>query len=317
MHVLNLTTNADARFYRLQVRALEESYGVTSTTLSVPGKHRAGSPRTAADYLRFFPQVVRESLGEYDLIHANYGLTAPMALSQPKLPVVLSLWGSDLEGSYRPVSRASARFCDAVIVMSEEMEQSLGQDCTVIPHGVDLERFQPTSVSEARAELGWDDDSYHVLFPYSPERTVKDYPRAERVVEAVREQVSKPVELHTISGLPHPRVAVYMNASDSLLLTSKREGSPNVVKESLACNLPVVATRVGDVPERLAEVDPSYVCDSDDELIENLVRVLQQGGRSNGRKEAERVGIAQMADHIYEVYEDVLAKNGRKVAQTA
>ncbi|WP_224271139.1 glycosyltransferase [Haloprofundus salinisoli] len=317
MHVLNLTTNADARFYRLQVRALEESHGVTCTTLSVPGKHHAGSPRTAADYLRFFPQVIRQSLGEYDLIHANYGLTAPMALSQPRLPVVLSLWGSDLEGSYRAVSKTSARFCDAVIVMSEEMKESLGQECSVIPHGVDLERFSPTPQAEAQAELGWDDDKYHVLFPYSPERTVKDYPRAERVVEAARDQMSKPIELHTISGLPHPRVAVYMNASDSLLLTSKREGSPNVVKESLACNLPVVATRVGDVPERLAEVDPSFVCDSDEELVENLVRVLERNERSNGREEAKRIGIEQMADHIYEVYEEVLAKNGRKVTQTA
>nr|WP_224338538.1 glycosyltransferase [Haloprofundus halobius] len=307
MHVLNLTTNADARFYQLQVRALE-AHDVSCTTLSVPGKHRAGSPRTATDYLRFFPQVIRQSLGSYDLIHANYGLTAPMALSQPRLPVVLSLWGSDLEGSYRPVSKASARFCDAVIVMSEEMKRSLGQECSVIPHGVDLERFSPTPQTEARDELDWDDDSYHVLFPYSPERTVKDYPRAERVVEAARERLSKPVELHTISGLPHPRVAVYMNASDSLLLTSKREGSPNVVKESLACNLPVVATRVGDVPERLAEVEPSAVCDCDEELVENLIRVLERGGRSNGREEAKRIGIEQMADHIYDVYEDVLAQ---------
>jgi glycosyltransferase involved in cell wall biosynthesis len=307
MHVLNLTTNADARFYQLQVQALK-AHDITCTTLAVPGKHRAGSPRTPTDYLRFFPQVIRQSLGSYDLIHANYGLTAPMALSQPRLPVVLSLWGSDLEGSYRPVSKASARFCDEVIVMSEEMKESLGQKCTVIPHGVDLDRFQPTSVSGARAELGWDDGTYHVLFPYSPERTVKDYPRAERIVEAAREQVSKPIELHTISGLPHPRVAVYMNASDSLLLTSKREGSPNVVKESLACNLPVVATAVGDVRERLATVEPSAVCENDEELVENLVSVLKRGERSNGREEAKRVGIEQMADHINDVYERVLAQ---------
>jgi glycosyltransferase involved in cell wall biosynthesis len=305
IRVLQLTTNAEARFFKLQNRTLEQ-YGVECTTLSVPGTHKTDSPRSIADYIRFFPQVLRSSFGSYDLVHANYGLTAPMALSQQRLPVVLSLWGSDLNGKYGRLSRACSRHCDAVIVMSEEMRERLGQECHVIPHGIDFELFRPLPRADARAELDWRSDAHHVLFPYSPQRTVKDYPRSERVVEAVDERLSKPVELHTVSGLPHDRMPVYMNASDALLLTSRSEGSPNVVKESLACNLPVVSTDVGDVRERLAGVEPSMVCRSDAELADALEAVLRRGERSNGREMIRDLSVEAMSERIRDIYDSVL-----------
>ncbi|WP_129116672.1 glycosyltransferase [Halegenticoccus tardaugens] len=308
MHVLNLTTNAEARFYKLQVRALE-SRGVTCTTLSVPGSHLDGATRSPSDYLRFFPKVLGRAGGPYDIVHANYGLTAPMALAQPTRPIVLTLWGSDLHGRYGTLSKACARFFDDVIVMSEKMRDELDRECTVIPHGVDLELFRPIPREEARAEVGWDDDAYHVLFPYDTERPVKDYPRAERVVDAVDRKLEEQVELHTISGLPHARMPVYLNASDSLLLTSKSEGSPNVVKEALACDVPIVSTDVGDVRERLAGVDGTAVCRSDDELISNLATILRRNGRSDGRDVARELSVDGMADRICAVYERALARN--------
>ncbi|WP_101298330.1 glycosyltransferase [Halegenticoccus soli] len=316
MHVLNLTTNAEARFFKLQVRALE-SRGVTCTTLSVPGSAMNGATRSAADYLRFFPRVLGRSLGSYDIVHANYGLTAPMALAQPTRPIVLTLWGSDLHGRYGALSRACARFFDEVIVMSEPMRDELGRDCTVIPHGVDLELFRPMPRDEARAELGWDESAYHVLFPYDTDRSVKDYPRAKRVVDAVDATLDAPVELHTVSGLPHSRMPVYMNAAGALLLTSKREGSPNAVKEALACNVPVVSTDVGDVRERLDGVEGTAVCRSDDELIEGLANVLRRGGRSDGRAAMRELSLERMGEGIYSVYERVLSKGERSEAEGA
>ena len=96
-----------------------------------------------------------------------------------------------------------------------------------------------------------------------------------------------------------------MNAADALLLTSKLEGSPNTVKEAMACNLPVVSTDVGDVRTRLENVTPSAVCTSEAELVDRLVEVLETGERSNGRTHVETVSWDRMADEIIQVYNHV------------
>ncbi|WP_423746041.1 glycosyltransferase (plasmid) [Haladaptatus sp. SPP-AMP-3] len=306
--MLNLVTNTDARFYNEQLRVLAER-GVHGETLAPPGTHRARESvtrRTPTDYLRFLPTVLRNSLGDYDLIHANYGLTAPMALAQLRLPVVLSLWGSDLLGEYGWLSKRCARHCDAVIVMSDAMAAELDAPCHVIPHGINLSRFSPEPKDEARDAVGWSRDAKHVLFPYPPTREVKDFPRAERVVTAAAKQVDGLVELQSVYGIPHDEMSTYYNAADVLLLPSKSEGSPNSVKEAMACNVPVVTTDVGDVAERIADVSPSRVCQSDDELVAGVVDVLSSPRRSNGRENVRDISLERMGERIHAVYESVV-----------
>ncbi len=304
MEVLTLTTYADAPFMTQQQAALEER-GVSFTTLSVAGEVAADTDRRPVDYVRTVPRVVREAASGYDLIHAHYGLTAPLALAGLRTPVVLSLWGSDVHGPVAPISKAAAPFCDAVVVMSERMREALGRECTVIPDGVDLEKFRPEPQDRAKARVGWDGEGRDVLFPYPPARGVKNHPRAERIVSVVDNLREEPVRLRTVHGVDHDAVADYMNAADALLLTSDSEGSPNSVKEALACNLPVVATDVGDVPERLAGVDPSVVADTDEGLVEGLLAVLERGERSNGREAVREVSIERTADRLLELYERV------------
>ena len=256
---------------------------MTCDTVAVPGNTSTKESRSVFDYLRFLPTVLRRSCDSYDVVHANFGLTAPHALAQIRLPVVVSLWGTDLFGPYGWVSRRVGRYADAVIVMSEAMADAVDYDCDVIPHGVDLDLFRPMDQEAACREVGWDSDRANVLFPYDEERSVTNYPLAERVVDAARDRVDRPVELQTLTGASHERVATYMNAADALLLTSNWEGSPNSVKEALACNLPVVGRPVGDVPERLDGVEPSAVGENEAELADGLVDVLRADTRSNGR----------------------------------
>ncbi|WP_247004868.1 glycosyltransferase [Halosolutus gelatinilyticus] len=317
MHVLHLTSKENSPPFELQIEALE-GRGIECTTISVPGTVTASSSRSVADYVRFHPTVLKESFGSYDLIHANYGLTAPFALTQPNLPVVLSLWGTDLDGELGWVSRLCAAYCDATIVMSEGMKRDLDRDCYVIPHGVDFEVFEPMPRSAAIDRLGWDPDAKHVLFPYKAEREVKNYPRAEQIVEAVRADVPEPIHLQTARDVPHSKMPLYMNAADCLLLTSDHEGSPNVVKEALACNLPVVSVDVGDVRERLDGVAPSEVCRTDAELQLALASILDEGTRSNGREQAEGISKERMAVRIHDVYRNVLSRDdGRRDERTA
>ena len=304
MHVCNLVTNERARFYGLQLDALDRR-GVTQKTLAVAGDGGAQA-RSPLAYGRFYTRALLASLGEFDLVHANYGLTGPPAVLQPRLPSVLSLWGTDLFGRYGTVSEFCARHSDATIVMSEGMADELDTPCDVIPHGVDLDLFRPADQAEAREAVSWPAEGYQVMFPYPPDRPVKNYDRAKRIVDTASERLGEPIELRTLQGIPHDRMPTYMNAADALLLTSDHEGSPNSVKEALACNLPVVATDVGDVAERLDGVTPSTIADSDPHLVNGLIATLVQGDRSNGRAAAREVSVERMGERIVEVYERVL-----------
>ncbi|WP_276261488.1 glycosyltransferase [Haloglomus litoreum] len=303
MRVCNLVTNERARFYDLQLDALGR-HGVDHETVAIGGK-RGADGRTPLAYGSFYLRALRASLGEFDLVHANYGLTGPPAVLQPRHPVVLSLWGTDLFGRYEPVSRFCARHSDAVIVMSPGMAEALDTPCEVIPHGVDLDVFRPADRTAARERVGWPTMGHQVLFPYPPDRPVKNYPRAQQVVAAARDRLDAPVELRTVQGVPHDRMPDYMNAADALLLTSDHEGSPNAVKEAMACNLPVVATDVGDVAERLDGVTPSSVSDRDQGLVDGLVAALE-GGRSDGREAAREVSVERMGERLIDVYRRVL-----------
>ena len=305
LDVLNLVPTK-ARFYDQQVDVLE-SRNVNCTTLVVPGGTGSESSHTVAEYLRYYPRVLRRSLDDFDLIHANFGLTAPHAVAQPRLPVVVSLWGTDIYGRYGPMSKFAARFADAVIVMSEEMRRAVPGDPHVIPHGVNMDLFRPTSQRDARRELGWDLDAHQVFFPYPADREVKNYDLASRVVDRVGDRLDESVELQTVWGVPHDRMPVYMNAADSLLLTSEWEGSPNSVKEAMACNLPVVSVDVGDVARRVADDPHSHVCRGESELVDRLAETLARGEPSRGREAIRDLSLERMGDRIRRVYESVLS----------
>jgi glycosyltransferase involved in cell wall biosynthesis len=321
LSVLQLTTSPDAGFFKIQVETLE-ARGIACETLAVPGQadgRKADSNRSPLDYLRFFAGVRRElAAGEYDLVHANYGLTAPHALAASDVPVVLSLWGSDVHGPMGWLSKLAAPHADAVVVMSEAMGRALGTDYTVLPHGIDRSKFRPMPQSLAHEVLDWRSDAHHVLFPSPIARTEKDFPRARRVVRAARDALDSPVVLHAPDGeVAHDRMPLYMNGADALLLTSRREGFPNAVKEAMACNCPVVATDVGSLRRRLASVTQSTVADSDDGLVTGLVTALESPGRSNGRQAVADLDHETVAQRMEAVYRRVLDGEGTRADERA
>src|SRR5262249_29620005 len=155
------------------------------------------------------------------------------------------------------------RSFDQVIVMSQRMRNDLrrahrrANGVTVLPDGIDLEKFTPVDRNEARRRLGFAGDTRPwVLF--ASLRSNNPVKRHDLALAAVRRASIRRSDLvlKTLSGRPHHEVPLWMNAANVLLLTSTREGWPNVVKEALACNVPFVATDVSDLA-RIADCEPS------------------------------------------------------------
>lgn len=335
MRVLQISS-AGMKFFKEQIRILEQQ-GIDCDVVDYePGslsenKHADGDGLTgkvlneiyghnplyyayrAAD---FYPRILKTAVrNEYDLVHLNSGMVAPLGFLQPERPIVLTLWGDDLLGDrlygYQPaITRFCARHSSSVIVRSEEMQEALPCDAHVIPSGVDMSKFAPMDRDEARDRLGWSHEDHHVLFPYPPAQTKKRYPVAKRIVERADEAVDGNVVLQVVTDVPHERMSLYYNAADALLVTSLREGSPNTVKEAMACNLPVVTTDVGDARGRLEAVSNSHVCSDDSALKDALVSVLETGGRSDGRAYVEELSLERMGERLIEIYETVLEEHG-------
>src|SRR5258708_7367825 len=274
--------------------------------------------RYAAAWLDVQGRLGRE---RYDLIHAQFGQSGLLALPK-QLPLVVTFRGDDLEGVLSNttgrltargrllplLSRVVARRADATIVVSAHMKAFLPRAAQphVIPSGLDLERFRLLPQAEARRHLGLPPDRRLVLFVGSPTSSRKRYDLARRAVDIVGR--SLPAELVLGWGVPHDQIPYYMNACDALVFTSRQEGSPNVVKEALACNLPVVSVAIGDVPERLRDLAGCEVCaDAEpDTIAAGLVRALGRGQRIAGRERMLELDEHVITERVIGVYRSVL-----------
>jgi glycosyltransferase involved in cell wall biosynthesis len=120
-----------------------------------------------------------------------------------------------------------------------------------------------------------------------------------------------PINLVSL-GIPFELMPSCLSAADCLAIASLKEGSPNVVKEALACNLPIVSTDVGDVAERLKDVYPSRIVRRDvTEFGKAIAEILSKRDRSNGREQVVVCDENRAAESIRCVYENVVSSGSR------
>jgi len=306
-------------FIRSQVESLV-GVDVETEVLVIEGKR---SRSAYADAVAEVRRRVRS--GRFDVVHAHYGYSGWVALCQRRLPVVISFLGDDIQGTFledgklhwksrviAAVNRRTARGAGAVIVKTEAMRRRLGMPgAHVIPNGVDLDLFRPLDRTQARQKLALPPDRTLVLFAGDPDVAVKRHPLALAAVEKLARK--RDIDLLVARGRPQEEMPLWFNAANALLLASRSEGSPNVVKEAMACNLPVVATDVGDVAWLLERspgnrVVPATV-EPESALADLLARALDdvvESGRTTGRDAMAELSLPAVARRIREVYTSVI-----------
>jgi teichuronic acid biosynthesis glycosyltransferase TuaC len=257
---------------------------------------------------------------DYNLIHAQWGHSA-LPVSFSRLPLVVTFRGSDLHGIVdragkytlkgrllKFVSVKVARRANAVILVSKNLAKSIPsiQSYAIIPSGIDLNLFKPLPKKESRERIGLAPDKKYILFAGSPSRTEKRYPLAAAAVALLNERVK--AELIYVENISFDKMPLYMNAVDVLLLTSAHEGSPNVVREALACNTPVVSVDVGDVRERIYDIPGCYICEHEAmDIARGLEKALTQTiVNFEGRKFVQSLDENRMTQEIIKVYQSVL-----------
>jgi teichuronic acid biosynthesis glycosyltransferase TuaC len=245
---------------------------------------------------------------KYDLLHAHYGLSGLTCIWQKVLPVVVTFHGSDISVRY------SRLYADLVLKyvtdfriyvnvqhwrMMHEFENS-----AVLPCGVDLNVFYPINKEQARAELGWSGRTRYVIFPSEFDRVEKNSDTAIEVINALHKE---DVELIELKGYTRLEVNRVLNAADLLLMTSLSEGSPQVVKEAMACNLPIVSTDVGDVKSIIENTQGCFLTSF---AVADIVRATEAAlayeGRTNGREKIERFDNRSVARKLISIYQQVL-----------
>jgi glycosyltransferase involved in cell wall biosynthesis len=271
------------------------------------------------NYLLFFRELfrLRRKARTFDLVHAQFGKFSALAAAMAGRPLVVTFRGTDINHNtrYSPLrsilgrgaSQLAAFFARGIVCVSREIERKVlarrWRPTLVTPTGVDLETFRP--IADARAKLGYAADERIVLFNAGRNPEVKDPALAKAVVERAAAHIG-PIRLVTLDGSAHPdEVPLFMSAADALILTSRTEGSPTVVQEAMACNLPVVSVDVGDVRERLHGVSACQVISGRDPeaLGSALARVLAEGKRSDGRVHAAALDSAAVARKLVDFYE--------------
>lgn len=333
------STPHSGTFIKRQVTSLREA-GVEVEVL-----HFARQIQGTGVY-RSVPAEVERRIGviKPDVVHVMYGgvLAAQVARSAGEVPLVVSFAGSDILGAdfsslcwgrkdtgrrrlatiYAGVlaSRYAARLAAVNIVKSSIMKEALPRTAKrkvrVIPNGVDLTTFVPMDRVESARAVGLDPDTFNVLFASGFHRSEKRPALAQAAVNELKSMGIR-AEIHPLDGIPPEAVPVWLNAADVILMTSRYEGSPNVVKEALACNRPVISVPVGDVEERLRGVTECYVVEpSSRSIAERLYELAGRRLPSSGRTAVQHLSLEAVAAQVVNIY-NAVSHSGAGEVRTA
>ena len=258
-----------------------------------------------------------------DIIHAHYTFSGWVAiLSWTGLPIVLSLMGDDAYGSVNRRGKTKlSRYYSIVLtfLIQPFLKQIIAKSyniaryvyrkeiLSVIPNGVDFSVFKPGNGIHAREKLGLDKNTFYVLFLNNINDFRKNFELASNGFSIFQKKYPD-VQLLTPYPVSHNEVTRYFDSSNVLLHTSLREGSPNLIKEAMAANCPIISTKVGDVVESIGNTKDCYTVGFDaNEIADHLEKIYKRGFfRTDGRSRIDHLRSNNIAREIIRVYNKMI-----------
>lgn len=292
-----------------------EANGVRVHYLPIRGKGILGY----LSGVRELRQLARDS--KIDLIHAHYTLSGWVAvLAFTGTPIVLSLMGTDAYGEYIGEGRKKfgsqyltlltiiiQPFVKAIISKSANIEKYVWRKSisSILPNGINLTKFPLAK----REKVGLEKRKRRVLFLGNPDDSRKNFKLVREGVSLIQ---NYQLEILTPFPIPHEEVVDFLHMTDLLVVPSFMEGSPNLVKEAMACNCPTIATRVGDV-EWLFGDTPGYFLTTFNPVdcanqIERALQFQESGGFANGRDRLRALGLESsvVSENLVSLYRESL-----------
>jgi glycosyltransferase involved in cell wall biosynthesis len=224
-----------------------------------------------------------------------------------------------------------------VAVSGESKENTLKletpkQRIRVIPNGADLQQFAPEDKRLSRSELGLPQDKRIIVytsrlarakglsFLLTAFRNVLEHERDCLLVLVGDGDYRQHLALEIAElGLrdyviltgrkPHTEVTKWMNAGDIVVLPSLTEGAPLPIYEALACGRPLVASRVGGIPEIITSDDYGLLVPPADSeaLAEALIYGLhKEWNPKQIRDYSARYSWGNVASQLIELYRELL-----------
>ncbi len=271
------------------------------------------------DNVKSIRKILRDK--QFDIVHAHYSLSGWVAFFAAfNKPLVLSLMGSDTYGFINESGTTTIRsllmqlqvkaiqlFFDAIIVKSKFLERSVWKKkaCYIVPNGVNYSKFKPLNKWECREKLNLKQDETYILFMGNTKDPRKNYTLFEQSLEFLKTENYKIV---TPFPIKHDEMVVYYNACDVLVFPSIKEGSPNVIKEAMACNIPIVATPSGDILERVKGLDNVLISKFEPVDFANKIDLAIQNGKNDDSREKKKEEIDEdiIAKKIIDIYSTLL-----------
>jgi teichuronic acid biosynthesis glycosyltransferase TuaC len=289
-------------FIHEQAESVRKNFSIEYDTFFIQGKGIGG-------YINSLPRLHKQiKSGNYDLVHAHFGLSGLLAVLQRKIPVVITFHnGEILKSSGNILSSIAALFSKHNIYVASHIRERLyykPNSYDIIPCGIDLESSVIIDKKTAKMQMGLD-DCKHILFGSSFNNPRKNFQLLQLALKSDSE-LNKMAILE-LKGFNRMQVTMLLNACDLLVLPSQAEGSPQIIKEAMACNCPIVATDVGDICEVVGNTEGCYITSFDPkDVAEKIKLALAFGKRTNGWEKIGHLDNKIIAGKIMEVYKSVL-----------
>ena len=245
-----------------------------------------------------------------DIIHAHYGLSGLLANLQRKVPVVTTYHGSDINlPKVLRFSKIAMKLSAWNIFVSQRNVDIARpkKEYILLPCGVNLSNYVEEDICAVQQQLNWNSNNKYILFAGAFDNTVKNAKLAQDSVSLIEN-----AELIELKGYTREQVTALLYASDAFLMTSFTEGSPQVIKEAMACGCPIVSVDVGDVAERIEGLEGCYIAERNpQDVASKLQKALSLNSRTKGRDRIIELGLTNnlVAKKLVEIYEDVLKNN--------